>query len=97
MADSNPTDCVECSPSLPVDQDVQAERAVLAFLLNEHPAQLTIPEASRAINAVPGGFEAEDAVERAIRELDGAGLVHCYGGFAVPTRAALYFARLWGV
>ena len=95
MADSNPTDCVERSPSLPVDQDVQAERAVLAFLLDEYPAQLTIPEASRALNAIPGSFEAHDAVERAIRELDGAGLVHCRGGFAVPTRAALYFVRLW--
>jgi hypothetical protein len=70
---------------------------VLAFLLDEHPSQLTIPEVSRALNAVPDSFEANDAVERAIRELDGAGLVHCHGGFAVPTRAAIYFARLWDV
>lgn len=97
MPCSQPTDCAERSPSLPSDQDAQAERAVLAFLLNEHPSQLTIPEASRALNTVPDSFSSFDAVERAIRELDGAGLVHCHEGFAIPTRAALYFARLWGV
>lgn len=97
MADTNPTDCAERSPSTPADQDAQTEQAVLAFLLGEHPAQLTIPELSRALNAVPDSFAARDAVERAVRELDGAGLLHCKGGFAIPTRAALYFARLWGV
>lgn len=94
MADSNPTDCAERSPLIPADQDAQVEQAVLAFLLDEHPTQLTIPEVSRALNALPLGFSAFDAVERAIRELDGAGLVHCRHGFAIPTRAALYFARL---
>lgn len=82
---------------MPADQDAQAEHAVLAFLLDKHPAQLTIPEVSRALNAVPDSFSTFDSVERAIRELDGAGLVHCDDGFAIPTRAALYFARLWGV
>lgn len=97
MADSNPTDCAERSPFMPADQDAQAEHAVLAFLLDEHPVQLTIPEVSRALNAVPDSFSTHDAVERAIRELDGAGLLHCRDGLVLPTRAALYFARLWGV
>ncbi len=97
MADANPTDCAKRSPLVPADQDAQAEQAVLAFLLDEHPAQLTIPEVSRALNAVADSFSPFDAVERAICELDGAGLVNCHDGFAVPTRAALYFARLWGV
>jgi len=66
-------------------------RAVLAFLLDEHPNQLTIPEVSQAMNAGTEDFGAFDAVERAIRQLDGAGLIHCNGGFAVPTRVALYF------
>lgn len=97
MPCSHPTDCAERSPSMPADQDAQAELAVLAFLLDEHPTQLTIPEVSRALNAVPDSFSSFDAVERAIRELDGAGLVHCRDGFAIPTRAALYSARLWDV
>lgn len=39
-------------------------------------------------------FNSEDAVERAIRELDGAGLLSCQGGYVQPTRAALYYERL---
>lgn len=42
--------------------------------------QLTIPEVSRALNAKSGDFDSVDAVERAIRELVGAGLLHCQGG-----------------
>jgi hypothetical protein len=95
MAESNPTDCAERSPSSPAAQDAKVEHAVLSFLLEEHPTRLTIPEVSRALNVGPKSFARNDAVERAIRELDGAGLLHCRGGFAVPTRAALYFARLW--
>jgi hypothetical protein len=91
MANSNPTDCPE---RYPAGEDAKAERVVLAFLLEEHPSQLTIPELSRALNAHPGGFSSDDAVERAVRELDGAGLLHCQDGLVRPTRAALYFARL---
>jgi hypothetical protein len=68
----------------------------LAFLLNEHPNQLTIAEIAWALNQGQGSveFEREDAVERAVRELVGACLLHCTNGFVLPTRAALYFARL---
>ncbi|MET0305265.1 MAG: hypothetical protein ABW196_03435 [Solirubrobacterales bacterium] len=90
MANPNPTDCAE---RYPAGEDAKAERVVLAFLLEEHPTPLTIPELSRALNADPG-FDTDDAVERAVRELVGAGLLHCEGAFVVPTRAALYFARL---
>jgi hypothetical protein len=93
MAETNPTDC-DRDPAHPRTQDANAERIVLAFLLKEHPSQLTIPEVSRALNADPGGFRGDDAVERAIRELNGAGLVRCASGLAVPTRPALYFAGL---
>ncbi len=82
---------------IPAIQDEEAERVVLEFLLDQHPTQLTIPEVSRALNAVPGSFSTDDAVERAIRELNGAGLIHCQAGFAIPTIAALYFAHLWGI
>ena len=91
MADPNPTDCGERNPAT---EDTRAERAVLAFLLEEHPAQLTIPELSLALNAAEGDFAATDAVERAVRELVGAGLLRCQGAFVVPTRATLYVERL---
>jgi hypothetical protein len=92
MAETNPTDCDRDSAH-PSAEDAKAERVVLAFLLEEHPPLLTIPELSRVLNADPG-FDTDDAVERAVRELVGAGLLHCEGAFIVPTYAALYFARL---
>jgi hypothetical protein len=95
MAETNPTDCAERSPSTPGAEDSKVESAVLSFLLDEHPDhQLTIPEVFRAMNAGETDFDSEDAVERAIRELVGAGLLHCQRGFVLPTRAALYFDAL---
>jgi hypothetical protein len=94
MADRNPTDCADHDLVPYAAETRQAERVVLSFLLGEHPAQLTIPEIARTLYAHPGDFETNDVVERAIRELVGAGLLHCEGAFVVPTRAALYFARL---
>jgi hypothetical protein len=93
MADANTTDCAERDLPRPLAEDAKVERVVLAFLLEEHPAQLTIIELSLTLNADPG-FDSNDAVERAVRELVGAGLLYCCGGFVLPTRAALYFARL---
>jgi hypothetical protein len=94
MADANPTDCTERDLCGPDAEDTKIERIVLAFLLEEHPTQLTIPEVSLALNVHPGSFSSDDAVERAVRELVGAGLLYCQGRFVLPARAALYFARL---
>jgi hypothetical protein len=83
----------ERDPATP--QEPKVERAALAFLIDKYPDRLTIPQVSRAMNAKPGGgSESGDGVERAIRELVGAGLLHCQGGYVLPTRAALYFERL---
>ena len=96
MANDQPTGCAERDPFIPAGEDRKVERAVLSFLLDGYPDyQMTIPEVSRAMNAGEADFSTNDAIERAIRELDGAGLLHCRGGFAVPTRAALYFVSLW--
>jgi hypothetical protein len=94
MADSNPTDRAERDTAGPAPEDSKAERVVLAFLIDEHPNRLTVAEVSWALNDGPVEFEAEDAVERAVRELVGARLLRCSDGFVQPTRAALYFARL---
>lgn len=83
----------ERDPATP--QEPKVERVALAFLIDKHPDRLTIPQVAREMNAKPGGgSESGDAVERAIRELVGAGLLHCQGGYVLPTRAALYFERL---
>lgn len=95
MSYDDPMDCTERNPSTPAEEDTRVERAVLSFLVAKHPDhQLTIPEVSRALNTGAADFESRDAVEPAIRELVGAGLLHCEGGFVLPTRATLYFERL---
>lgn len=94
MADSNPTDCGERDLCDFLAQDFRDQRIVLEFVLDEHPATLTIPELCRALYAHPGDFSSNDAVERAIRDLDGAGLLSCEGGVVRPTRVALYVVRL---
>lgn len=94
MATRNPTDQGHSDPDSPAAEDRLVESAVLAFVLDQHPAQLTIPELSLAMHQRSGDFESEDAVERAVRELVGAGLLHIAAGLAVPTRAALYFDGL---
>lgn len=91
MSCDNPTDCAERDP---ITEDTTAERAVLAVLLDEHPSQLTIPELSLALNVAEGDYTASDAIERAVCELVGAGLLRCQGAFVVPTRAVLYVERL---
>lgn len=81
-----------CLP--PSEEDRQIETTVLALVLDQHPAHLTIPELSLAMNRGREGFGGSDAVDRAIRELVGAGLLRIACGLVLPTRAALYFDGL---
>jgi hypothetical protein len=46
------------------------------------------------LHADPERDDPEDAGQRAVRELVGAGLVHLEGRFLAPSRAALYFDAL---
>ena len=87
MSCSRLADC--SSPDLPgcAVRDAEDQRVVLAFLLGKHPIQLTIPEVARALYAGVGGFESDDAVERAIRDLVGRGFLHCHGPFVLPSQA----------
>lgn len=67
--------------------DRRTQRAILALALAAHPKSLTPPDLAREI--VQG-----DAVERAVRDLVGAGLLECGGISIRPTAAALHFDRL---
>lgn len=68
-------------------QDQPTQRAVLSLALNAHPKSLTIPDLAREIDQ-------GDAVERAVRELVGVGLLDCQGISVRPSAAALHFDRL---
>lgn len=75
-------------------QDIQDQGVVLMHVLHRHPTLLTIPELVREITAGSGKFAEGDAVERAVRELTGVGLLHCPSGMAVPSPGALRFLKI---
>ena len=78
------------------EEDGATESAVLAQVLTLHPTAVTIEELARELCEDRNSFAALDAVERAVRDLAGAGLVHDSGRFVLPTRAALRFDELLG-
>jgi len=78
----------------PAAEDAATESAVLQQVLDFHPAQVTVAELVRAVAGDRLEFAERDAVERAIRDLAGAGLLHRNDAFVVPTRAALRFSEL---
>jgi hypothetical protein len=96
MADQNPTgaDRESPDPRSTAREDAIVEAAVLGFVLQEHPDHLTVSELLLAIEPRTDGFADEDALQRAITRLIGAGLLHLAGGLVVPSRAALCFSRL---
>jgi hypothetical protein len=78
----------------PSAADDATESAVLQQLLALHPAQVTAAELVREVGGESPGFAERDAIERAIRALTGAGLLHSHDDFVLPTRAALRFGEL---
>jgi hypothetical protein len=75
-------------------EDAAAESAVLMRVLELHPSQVTLTELVREIGGEGAGFAERDSIERAVRDLGGAGLLHRNDEFVLPTRAALRFEEL---
>ncbi len=81
----------------PSEEDAVVEAAVLQQLLFLHPAQLTFDELLRELAGGRGGLRRQrDAVERAVRDLAAAGLLHRNGELLAPSRAARRFDELLG-
>jgi hypothetical protein len=78
----------------PTREDAATESAVLQQVLALHPAQITLAELTREVGGQSPGFVERDAIERAVRDLAGAGLLHRHDSFVLPTRAALRFQEL---
>ncbi len=78
----------------PAAGDAATESAVLQRLLDLHPVQVTAAELVREVGGESPGFGERDAIERAVRDLTGAGLLHRHDAFVLPTRAALRFSEL---
>lgn len=75
-------------------QDVRDQAVTLTFILTLNPRHLTILDLARSLDGESGGFKRPDAVERAVRDLVGVGLVAIEGGRVHPTTAALRFLAL---
>jgi hypothetical protein len=76
------------------DEDAATESALLQQVLALHPTAVTVAELKRELGGEEDGFSADDAVERAVRDLAAAGLLHRSDPFVLPTRAALRFDEL---
>jgi hypothetical protein len=78
-------------------EDARVESALLQRVLDLHPTRVTTAELVRDLAGEDADFGARDGIERAIRELTGAGLLHrADDGLITPTRAALHFGELLG-
>jgi hypothetical protein len=76
-------------------EDARVESALLQRVLDLHPTRVTGDELVRDLAGEDPDFGARDGVERAIRELTGAGLLHrTDDGLVTPSRAAIHFGRL---
>ncbi len=79
---------MQANPSpRPERDDESVQRAVLSLVLDAHPKSLTIPELAREIDR-------SDAVERAVCDLVGVGLLECPDAPIRPTPAAVRFDAL---
>jgi hypothetical protein len=76
--------------------DLPMQRVVLALVLREHPALLTLPALAGRVLAKPRTLCGGVALARALRDLDNEGLVFSDGFQLQPSRPALYVKRLLG-
>jgi len=99
MADEKSTDPGAARFLTTYEEDERAQRAVLRQVLFLHPTSLTQYELGGELTGA--GLQSvlgNDAVERAVRELAGTGLLHppCEADRVLPTRAALRYYELSG-
>jgi len=77
----------------PSGQDQRTERAVLAHVLETHPATLRLSDLIREL-AEPNDFAERDGIERAVADLVRGGLLFRCEGAVLPTRQALYASEV---
>jgi len=83
-----------CGREPPSREEDLTQQAVLAVLLDAHPAQRSIEEIVRELVEDPAEFGERDRVENAVRDLVGAGLLHRHGPFVFATHAAVRLNEL---
>jgi hypothetical protein len=77
--------------------DTRLESVLLRRVLDLHPTRVTTDELIVDLTGKEADFETRDGIERAIRELTRAGLLHpTDDDFVTPTRAAVRLGELLG-
>jgi hypothetical protein len=79
-----------CDASRNETDDRKTQRVVLIHVLAIHPMHLRIPDLVRSVTAGSEELAETDAIERAIRDLTGAGLLDSPGGVVMATPAAIH-------
>jgi hypothetical protein len=83
-----------CGTEPPSHEEDLVQQAVLAILLDAHPAQRSTEEIVRELTDHPDEFGERDRIDNAIRDLVGAGLLHRHGPFVFATHAAVRLNEL---
>jgi hypothetical protein len=96
MAEENPmahgsNDCLSNEA-----QDLRDQGSVLIHVLTLYPTHLRLSELIQEVGAGAADFAQRDAIERAVRDLTGVGLLFRSDGLVLPTRAALRFNEILG-
>jgi hypothetical protein len=76
------------------ERDGATEAAVMRLVLALHPVQVTVAEIVLELSGENPSFAEQDGIERAVRDLAGAGLLHRVEQLVMPTRAAIRFSEL---
>jgi len=83
----------ECATTT-AEHDDRDQAAVLQEVLFIYPEVLTLDELARQMTVASDAFAQRDRIERAVRDLAAAGLLHRVGPLVLPTRTAVVFNRL---
>jgi len=94
MADQDSMDSGSSSARSNAAQDLHDQGVVLIHVLSIYPTQLRLSELIRELTDGSGDFAEQDRIERAVRDLSGAGLLFRCEGVVLPTRAALRFNQI---
>jgi hypothetical protein len=91
MADQDSMDRGSRSARSNAAQDLHDQGVVLIHVLSIYPTHMRLQELIRELTEGSGDFSEGDRIERAVRDLAGAGLLFRCEGLVLPTRAALHF------
>jgi hypothetical protein len=78
----------------PAAQDTADQELVLLHVLETYPTHLRLSELTLEVTGGSTEFEDRDRIERAVRDLAGAGLLFRSEALVLPTRSAIRFHEI---